>query len=280
MAAGLGRKRSGIKRGLVWLLPLTMALGACSEKPSDDGPAGIDAKGAPTVAFTYFYRFLVPTDDLAGLQEQHAAACERLGPARCRITGMHFQKGGRDNVWGSLDMLLDRDLARGFGRDGIAAITRAGGRLQEATIEGTDKAETMADDKANGENLAQQRDALAKRLAQPGLGDRERTELTQQIAQAESQAQAVRASQAATQAQLANTPMHFAYDGAPAMALSDNPFADALQTLTASGRAVLYTVLMGLGFGLPWLALGLALIAIWRSGAIRRLRNYVTGAER
>ncbi|HMN84711.1 MAG TPA: hypothetical protein PKA74_01795, partial [Bauldia sp.] len=62
---------------------------------------------APGVAFNYRYAFSLPAGQIAAAQEAHAAACEQLGIARCRITGMRHQLLGENRVEAMLAFKLD-----------------------------------------------------------------------------------------------------------------------------------------------------------------------------
>jgi hypothetical protein len=254
-------------------------LAGCSEKPADnaapDGVGGIDASSAPTVAFTYSYSLLVPAGQLAAIQEQDAAACEKLGAAQCRVIGMRYSNDGHGDISGSLDIALARDLARGFGRDRVAAAIARGGRLENTEIDGTDQAPAIAAAQATGDNAAHQRAALQQRLEQPGLGDRERTELTRQITALDQDLAKARQDDSAARADIATTPMHFAYEGGTGLALSDSTFAQALQSTQASGRTMVWAVLVIGGIALPWALLALALLVLWRTPPVRRLRAFV-----
>lgn len=254
-------------------------LAGCSEKPADsagpDGTGGIDARSAPTVAFTYSYRVLVPAARLATIQEEHAAACEKLGAAQCRVIGMRYSNDGHGGIFGGLDLAVTRDLARGFGRDRVATVISEGGRLENTEIEGTDKAPTIQANQAIGGDAAKKVEALKQRLNQPGLGDRERTELNRQITEQDQDLAKARQDEAAARAELADTPMHFAYEGGSALALSDSTFAEALQTTQASGRTMLWAVLVIGGMALPWALLAIALLVLWRTPPIRKLRAFV-----
>jgi len=128
--------------GKVWCAALLLFLAACSEKApesSSEAPS-ISPSSAPGVAFTYYYDFLLPNSTVAEVQEQHASACEKLGPARCRIKGLRFHVGRGENTDASLDLLLDRDLARSFGKDSVAGVVKAGGQLSSEEITGEDLA--------------------------------------------------------------------------------------------------------------------------------------------
>ena len=59
--------------------------------PASPPPPGIAPSAAPGVAFNYRYAFRLPGERISAVQEQHAAACEKLGLDRCRITGMRYR---------------------------------------------------------------------------------------------------------------------------------------------------------------------------------------------
>jgi hypothetical protein len=72
------------------------------------GPPGIGPSAAPGVAFNYRYAFRLPGERISAVQEQHAAACEKLGLDRCRITGMRYRLLGEEDVEAMLAFKLDR----------------------------------------------------------------------------------------------------------------------------------------------------------------------------
>ena len=101
------------------------------------GP-NINPTAAPGVAFNYRYSFALAAPRVAELQEIHAAMCERLTPARCRITGMHYQVIGPDDIEARLELKLDPTVARHFGREASGAVLQAGGMLTGNEISGVD----------------------------------------------------------------------------------------------------------------------------------------------
>jgi hypothetical protein len=106
-------------------------------EPAPTAP-GIVPTAAPGVAFNYRYAFRMPASQIATIQESHAQACEKLGIARCRITGMRYRLIGEDNVEAQLVFKLAPAIARAFGKQGIDAVTAADGTLVDADITGTD----------------------------------------------------------------------------------------------------------------------------------------------
>jgi len=259
---------------------LLLALAGCSEKAPEasGGAPDISPSSAPGVAFTYYYDFLLPNSAVATVQERHASACEKLGPARCRIKGLNFNVG-RGDTSASLDLLLDRDLARSFGKQGVAAVVQAGGQLSSETITGEDLASKLAQAARNAADAEARLKEIDERLKQPGLGDRERTALQQEASSLRQDKFGAKADQTDAQVQLASTPMHFTYQGIAALAISDNPFAGALEAMMSSGRVMIWTVLLGLGTALPWIVLLIACLLVWRLSVTRRLVALISGKQ-
>lgn len=245
---------------------------------SYSGPQ-LSASAAPDVAFTYDYAFSVPNSSVALLQEQHATACERLGPSRCRITGMRYDLVRGGDITGSLSVSLDRNIARAFGKDGVAAADKLGGKLTSAFINGQDLAGQIAAAKNGNATGGQEIANLEKQLARTDLGDRERTELRDQLEALRSSRDESRSSQAMAEAQVALTPMTLHYYGSGAMALSDNPIKSAGGAFIASATSVVSLLLFGLAYGLPWVGLALVLIALWRTSLARKLRAFINPAK-
>src|SRR5687768_2017672 len=107
-------------------------------------PPGIGVTAAPGVAFNYRYGFSLPADRVAAVQEQHAQACEKIGIAQCRITGMLFRRVNEDDIEAMLAFKLDPAIARQFGKAGIDAVDRADGMLVEAQVTGEDAGAAIA----------------------------------------------------------------------------------------------------------------------------------------
>src|SRR3546814_14491299 len=92
------------------------------------GGPDVAVTAAPGVAFHYAYAFRLDDDRIAGVQETHAAACETLGTARCRITGMTYRLVRENEVEARLEFKLDPAIARKFGRDALASVEKEIGR--------------------------------------------------------------------------------------------------------------------------------------------------------
>lgn len=263
------------------LLAPAIALAACSEAPQRqpaspermemaadvaEAPAGVAVTAAPGVAFNYRYAFSLPAVRIAAAQEEHAAACEKLGIARCRITGMRYQLLGEDRVQAMLAFKLDPALARDFGKQGIAAIQKAQGTLVDAEIMGTNagaEISRLATERARAqEELAR----IDRELARPGLPASERAELQNQRAEIVQRIEAGRSATSEQRESLTNTPMTFDYRSGRAVRGFDAgaPLTSSLDLLAASAQATLAFVLGAIAvLGPPALVALLGLLA-WR----------------
>lgn len=270
-----------------------VALAGCSRAPERDSPSemrtadvsapspaqreagaapGIDVTAAPGVAFTYRYGFRLPSDRIAGVQETHAQACEKLGVDRCRITGMRYRLLGENNIEGELDFKLDPGLARGFGKQGIAGVQTAGGTLVDAAIAGTDAGAVI--DRAGVERTraADERRRLDEAIAKARTGA-ERAELQAQRAEVDRRVAAAVDTATEARASLATTPVTFLYGSGPAVRGFDTsaPITSALDTAVASAQTTLAVVLALLAiFGPPALVIGLVVFAVLRFRRARR----------
>lgn len=224
---------------------------------------GVAPTAAPGVAFNYKYAFRLPAERIAAVQEEHAQACEKLGVAHCRITGMNFRRGSDEDVQAELDFKLDPVLARAFGKQGIDAVTHADGLLAEAEISGEDAGGAIA---AANRDAAQQGEELKRieaQLARPNLPAAERVQFQTQAQQAREALRASEAVKTEKEASLATTPMTFSYqagDMAPGLRRS---LSEGLGNVAGA----LEWMLLALITLAPW-----ALLALLAWGLFRRFR--------
>ncbi len=271
-----------IALGLTAIFLLSMA--ACSqreEQRSDDlktfevsdqsaesaAPAapGIVPTAAPGVAFNYRYGFRLPDANITVAQEAHAAACEKLGLSRCRITGMTYQLDDRDRVDATLALSIDPLLARAFGRDAIAVVEKQEGRLRYADITGEDQNPAL-DDAARRQGSANSIIAQLEADLAKAKGENERVQLREQIRQMRAEIQAAQSAAVESEAKIQRTPMTFAYAGGGAAGrgfAGENPASEAWYLFIDSLATMVGLALKALAVALPWLLLlGLGILAV------------------
>jgi hypothetical protein len=241
---------------------------------------GISPAAAPGVAFSYRYAFVLPDKTIAAIQEQHASACEKLGPTQCRIIGMRYTLIDEDQVEAYLQLKLAPDIARGFGKEGITAVDKADGKLVDALIEGRDVGAQITDSNRRSAELRNQLTAIERQLANSGLDQSTRQQLQQQVERIRSQLAAENKGRDESEELLAQTPMIFTYAGEQGFTLGSNPIGDAAGGAWSSFAFMVSTILLALGIALPWLLLAGLLLLAFRSGPGRRALAWLKPAPR
>ena len=275
-----GRNRAGTVGGIVIA---SLVLGGCSKAPENAGgettasydvspPPGeapeapdIRVTAAPGVAFDYRYAFKLPAARIAAAQEGHAAACEKLGIARCRITGMRYTLVGENAVEAMLAFKLAPEIARGFGKAGIDLVKGAEGTLVDAAITGTDAGAALDRSRLERARAAEELKRIDDQVARTPR-TAERAELQAQRADAQRRIAGAEDSAAAERESLANTPMTFSYGSGPAIRGFDAsaPVKSSVDIALASAQFTL-TFVLGLiaVLGPPALVLLLGWL-LWR----------------
>ena len=286
-----------MKRIILGLSAVVLATSSCSppaeERSSDDlrtldveeqsvdsaaatsrRAPGIVPTAAPGVAFAYNYGFRMPDAAISTAQEVHAAACEKLGLARCRITGMTYELDERDRVEGTLELAVDPLLARAFGRDAIAVVEKREGKLRYARITGEDQNPAL-DEAARREGSASRTIGQLEADLAKAKNENERVQLREQIRQLRADIQAAQSNAADSEAKVRRTPMTFTYRGGAASRgfAGENPATEAWYLFVDSAATLVSLVLKFLAVALPWLALVVLIVLGWRSRLAAPLRR-------
>ena len=234
--------------------------------PGMSAPGGIAVTAAPGVAFAYHYAFRLPSTRIAAAQEAHALACEKLGIARCRITGMRYRLLGENNVEAMLAFKLDPAIARDFGKKGIGVVEAAQGTLVDAEITGTDAGAAISRLNVQRSRAADELKRIDTELARPKLTAEERITLQTQRAEIVQTIAANKDSTAEQQESLADTPMVFDYGSGKAVRGFDasSPLTSAADTAIGSVQVTIAVILGLLAFfGPPGIVVLLGWVA-WR----------------
>jgi hypothetical protein len=252
-----------MKRFVLLSLPAILLAG-CGEKPADEtayemapsdqaGP-GISPTAAPGVAFNYRYAFRLPSVRIATVQEEHAQTCEKMGIARCRITGMRYRVIGEDNISAMLSFKLAPDIARKFGKDGIAAVEQAEGMVVDTEISGVDTSGAVAAANRNVDQIDQDIAALEAELAKGGLKSEVRADLLSRIESLRSQRRSNVDNRIANEEAVANTPMTFEYGSGGIIPGFDpkSPIIAAFQTAGRMIVGIIAFLIVALSVIIPW----------------------------
>jgi hypothetical protein len=237
---------------------------------------GIVPTAAPGVAFNYHYGFRMPDAAISAAQEAHAAACEKLGLMRCRITGMTYQLDERDRVDGTLEIAIDPLLARAFGRDAIALVEKQDGKLRYARITGEDQ-NPVLDDAARREGSASKTIAQLEADLAKAKDENERVQLREQIRQLRAEIQNAQSTAAESETKIRRTPMTFEYRGGNVSGrgfAGENPAADAWYMFIDSLATMVSFLLKTVAVLLPWLAALLLIVIAVRSRLFAPLRRW------
>ena len=266
-----------MRRLAVVSLFVAAALAACSRQNAGDGYGEPDVapSAAPGVAFRFTYDYSLDDDRISAVQEAHAAACERLGLAKCRITGLRYQIDPDKRVFGSLQVKLDPVIARQFGKQATAFVASNDGELVRSEFAGEDVGTRIGAGQDKRADIQARIAEIEKRLASVKSGDREATELQSQLAELRGQLVETRNDIKEGQLQLASTPMTFNYYGEGGIAgFDENPFKASWRLMAESAVTMINIVLKVVGAALPWALLLLLLIAIFRSRPARAARDF------
>jgi hypothetical protein len=221
----------------------------------------------------------LPDERIAATQEAHASACEKLGLARCRITGMSYSVDQDEQVTAELDLKLDPSIARQFGKAAQQSVEGNDGKLVRLDIGSSDEGSLIEQAGQKGDSAAQLAQ-LQQELDKTKPGTQARANLMSQIQALQQQvaerSRAIEASQAA----LATTPMAFHYYGRGGVpGFRGNPIREAWQTFVVTIVWLVGILLQALAVLVPLGILLAALIALWRTRPMRAVRGWIVGPK-
>jgi hypothetical protein len=250
-----------------------------SQESQTSGP-NVSPSAAPGVAFDYNYEFNLPDEHISAIEEAHASACEKLGLARCRITGMSYSVDQNEQVTAELELKLDPSIARQFGKSAQQLVESNDGKLIRLDIGSTDQGAAIEQASKQKNDATAQLQVLQQELARTKPGSTAHANILTQIQglqqQASEQTHAVEASEAA----LATTPMAFHYYGRGGVpGFRGNPLREAWVTFVTTVEWLVGVLLQALAVLVPVLVLVALLIALWRTRPMRAVRGWIKGPE-
>ena len=241
---------------------------------------GVDVTAAPGVAFNYRYAFRLPGNRVAAVQEAHAQACERLGIAKCRITGMRYRLVNQKDIEGMLALRLDPTLARNFGKEATAVVTKAEGMLVDQEITGEDVGTRIAGANRSQADLREELSKIEAELARPVPMIRgnvapqaavDRQSLLSRAAEIRGQLSSLSQAKQSDEEALAGTPMVFNYGSGSVVPGFDvrSPIREAFASAAdnfVNGFAAILVILVTL---IPWALLAGILVWLWLKASRR-----------
>jgi len=176
---------------------------------------------------------------------------------------MNFEQPGEGEVSAHLSFLLAPDLAHRFASDGIAAVEKAEGKLENASVNGEDAGGAITLSQQDSAAIAAEVARLEGRLKAKGLGDGERRDLESRLSELRGQLRQEEGLRRDKERSLATTPVSFTYASQGVLG-SDAGFGQALAASWNGVESTLGFLLLVAGVLLPWLALVGAGIFAWR----------------
>lgn len=221
-----------IVAGLLGLLALAGCDGAPKkdqDKISNEAVAALTATGG---AFDYRYAYKVPGSRVKAVVESHAAGCDKLGPARCRIIALRYRVDDSNRIAATLSFQIDPAVARTYGEAATRVVVGAGGALIETEIAGAD---ATAGARTNA-LVGRLRDQLANARASSDVRQQDRARRIQTALDV------IAESAGESGETMATAPVLITYaSGTPAPGLNgsaDASFRDAGNTLVTSAAAL------------------------------------------
>jgi hypothetical protein len=249
---------------------------------SDESSSGpnVAPSAAPGVAFNYSYDFNLPDKRISATQEAHAAACERLGIGRCRITGMSYSIDQEDRVTAELDLKVDASIAREFGKSAQQAVSNNDGKLVHLEIGSSDEGATIDVAARQKADASAQLSRLQQELAKTKPGTQAHTDLLSRIGSLQDQQAQQTHTIENSQAAVATTPMAFHYYGQGGVpGFRGNPVREAWHTLVTTVVWLTGILLQAAAVLIPVAILLGLFIGLWRTRPMRALRRWIRGPE-
>jgi len=232
------------------------------------------------VAFDYGYEFSLPDDRIAATQEAHAAACEKLGLAQCRITGMSYSVDQNEQVTAELDLKLAPLIARQFGKAAQQTVTGNDGKLVRLDIGSSDQSQAIQQATKQKNDASAQIAQLERELARAKPGTEAHSTLLTQIQALQRQASEQSQSIAGSEAALASTPMAMHYYGRGGVpGFRGNPVREAWRTFVTTIVWLVGMLLQALAVLVPLGLLAALFLALWRTWPVRAVRTWLRPAE-
>jgi hypothetical protein len=216
---------------------------------------GVEGFVSSANGFDYRYAYRLPGDKLKAVLQSNADACDRIGPARCRILAMRYRVSDTNQIHAVLTLKIDPAIARDYGEAVTKAVTGSDGLLVDTQVTGADSTNAARSLEVINRLRDQLKSAQTQMATDPGAKAR-----ADKIQNALDTITEVESGQGQS---LASAPVLMTYESSNALTglgSADANFRNAGTTFENSVSRLL-TVLAALG---PWLLVLLVLIVVLR----------------
>jgi hypothetical protein len=176
---------------------------------------------------------------------------------------MNYQQPAEGEVAAQLAFLLAPDLAHRFATEGIAAVERAEGKLDNASVNGEDAGGAITISQQDSAAVAAEVARLEARLRAKGLGDGERRDVESRLSELRGQLRQEERLRRDKEASIATTPVSFSYASQGVLG-GEAGFGQAFAASWNGVENTLGFIMLLAGVLLPWLVLIGAGIFAWR----------------
>ncbi len=217
-----------------------------------DGVEGFASSGG---GFDYRYAYRLPGDRLKAVLQSNADACDRLGPARCRILAMRYRVADSNQIRAILTLKIDPAIARDYGEAVTKAVTGSDGVLVDTEVTGADSTSAARSVALVSRLRDQLKSAQTQAVTDPGAKAR--------AAKIQDALDTITEVEAGQGQSLASAPVLMTYESSNALTglgTADANFRNAGTSLENSvARALIVLAAVG-----PWLLILLVLVIVLR----------------
>ena len=219
----------------------------------------------PQLAYSYRYGFRLPSDRVAETQKAHAAACEKLGPTRCRVISLS-QSGDENRHYGELKLSVEAKRARSFAADLGGIVSGKGGEQIDAGMTAEDLSKQIVDTDARIRAKTLLAERLTQLLATRGGSVADLVAAERALSQVQEELDQARTWLAEMKGRVAMSDMTITYSSTPTA--SSSLLSPVREAVSSAGEILGFSVGALIRFlvaALPWL------LVLW--GAVKLYRK-------
>lgn len=251
---------------------ISVAETSAGPKASGDIPVS-----TPQIAYIYDFGFRVNADAMSPLQQRHADLCTSKGDAVCRIISLE-QSGSEGNyAYGSLQLAVAANAARGFSTELATVSEQMDGQQISKSIQGEDLSKQIVDTEARLRARTLLRDRLMEILRSRRGTVAELVEAERGVAQVNEEIDQASSWLAEMKNRVAFSKMTINYSsGERSTGGFMGPIREAFSSMGSVMGSVIAGIILLLTAAIPIILLLLGIRWIWRKSGIRLRKPAIT----